>query len=367
LATLNRRIGPISKRLAYIDALRGIAAMVVVLQHAVETAFSHAPADSALRNFVRLAFLDDFNIGRVGVVAFFCISGFVVPFSFAGPAPLRAFVVSRFFRLYPAYWLSILCAVGVYYACGGGGYSSFAVAANATMVQKMLHQPDMIGVYWTLLIELIFYALCFTAFACRVLSSPLHLFAGLLLLLTIAVVQSLLHLVSHHVGGSGSIPFFLAVMILGTLLRLRALESNGSAGPLAGLALVAIVVTAPLIAYCGQSSDTTGAGWIAQFTGCYAGLLLFLVCIGRQAFAGRITLLLGSISYALYLFHTLVGACLDRMLGGMAFPWSAVAFLPLMILLSVAVAAGVHWLIERPGIATGRAINRAMTGNAKAI
>jgi len=107
----------ISRRLAYIDGLRGVAALMVVVQHGMETAFSHAPADSALRQVVKLVFLDDFNIGRVGVVAFFCISGFVVPFSFAGPAPLRAFVVSRFFRLYPAYWLSILCAVIVY---GGG-------------------------------------------------------------------------------------------------------------------------------------------------------------------------------------------------------------------------------------------------------
>jgi peptidoglycan/LPS O-acetylase OafA/YrhL len=235
------------------------------------------------------------------------------------------------------------------------------------MVQKLLHEPDMIGVYWTLFIEIIFYALCFAAFACRVLASPLHLFAGLLVMLAMAVALSVLHLGSHHVGGSGSIPFFLAIMILGTLIRLRAFDAGGSAGRLTGMALAAIVVTAPLIAYCGQSSDTTGAGWIAQFSGCYAGLFLFLICVGRQAFAGRVTLFLGSISYALYLFHTLAGACLDRMLAGMAFPWSAIVFLPLMIVLSVAVAAGVHWLIERPAIATGRAINRAMTGPAKAI
>lgn len=349
------RTTPISKRLAYIDALRGIAAMMVVLQHGVETAFSHAPADSMLRYWVKLAFLDDFNIGRVGVVAFFCISGFVVPFSFAGQAPLRGFVVSRVFRLYPAYWLSIPCALAIY----GGGYSPFAVAADATMVQKLLHQPDIIGVYWTLFIEIIFYAMCFAAFACRVLSSPVHLFAGLCALLTAAVAMSMAHLVSHHFGGSGSIPFFLAVMILGTLIRLRELDHNGAAGRLAGVAFIAIVVAAPLIAYCGQSSDTTGAGWIAQFTGCYVGLLLFFICVRRQAFGGPVTLFLGSISYALYLFHTLAGAFLDRMLSGMSFPWSAAVFLPSMILLSVAVATVVHFLIERPAIAAGRSINRA--------
>jgi peptidoglycan/LPS O-acetylase OafA/YrhL len=63
--------------------------------------------------------LDYFDWGRFGVVLFFLISGFVIPYSFSGQAPLRKFVVSRLFRLYPAFWLSVLGTVAVIYFSGG--------------------------------------------------------------------------------------------------------------------------------------------------------------------------------------------------------------------------------------------------------
>ena len=49
------------------------------------------------------------NAGRLGVVIFFAISGFVISFSIklAHRYPVREFLTTRFFRLYPAYWLSI--------------------------------------------------------------------------------------------------------------------------------------------------------------------------------------------------------------------------------------------------------------------
>ena len=78
------------------------------------------------------------NAGRLGVVLFFAISGFVIPFSIklAHRYPVREFLLTRFFRLYPAYWLSIPLGVITTYwlwkipypttsgnpcaACGGG-------------------------------------------------------------------------------------------------------------------------------------------------------------------------------------------------------------------------------------------------------
>ena len=82
-------------RLQYIDAMRGIAALLVVLQHALAEAFPASPL------------LEYVSPGRFGVVLFFLISGFVVPFSIKGERPIASFVVNRAARLLPALWLSI--------------------------------------------------------------------------------------------------------------------------------------------------------------------------------------------------------------------------------------------------------------------
>ncbi|CAM5339645.1 hypothetical protein SSTU70S_04052 [Stutzerimonas stutzeri] len=49
-----------------------------------------------------------FDFGRIGVVVFFIISGFVIPASLRGPRgeDCRQFLIRRLFRLYPLCWLS---------------------------------------------------------------------------------------------------------------------------------------------------------------------------------------------------------------------------------------------------------------------
>jgi hypothetical protein len=83
----------------------------------------------------------------------------VIPFSLKNKG-FRDFWISRFFRLYPAYWLSILLVVLV----GGSIPAVLTLVINVTMLQKFVGFPDMIGVYWTLQIELIFYMLCSSRF-----------------------------------------------------------------------------------------------------------------------------------------------------------------------------------------------------------
>ena len=76
------------------------------------------------------------NAGRLGVVLFFAISGFVVPFSIklAHRYPVREFLVTRFFRLYPAYWLSIPLGVVTTYWIWKIPYPTSAFLFNFTML-----------------------------------------------------------------------------------------------------------------------------------------------------------------------------------------------------------------------------------------
>ena len=64
------------KRLAFVDTLRGIAVLSVVLQHALEQIVLNQPTGSYYWAF-HYALGEYFNFGRFGVVLFFFVSGFV--------------------------------------------------------------------------------------------------------------------------------------------------------------------------------------------------------------------------------------------------------------------------------------------------
>ena len=95
-----------SARLAYIDSARAIAASLVVWAHSAEV-FAKLGPEISNRWMDEVA--GRLDVGRMGVVVFFAISGFVIPSSL-GPreaGATRRFLVRRVFRLFPAYWLSI--------------------------------------------------------------------------------------------------------------------------------------------------------------------------------------------------------------------------------------------------------------------
>src|SRR5689334_5092656 len=87
-----------SKRLLELDALRGIAVLGVMFFHYTTlymSAYDPTPT------------LFDFCFGQHGIHLFFIISGFVIYMTLEKSSPMD-FIVSRFSRLYPAYWAGIL-------------------------------------------------------------------------------------------------------------------------------------------------------------------------------------------------------------------------------------------------------------------
>ena len=87
-----------------LDALRGMAAMAVVVFHYTTR---------ARNNGVQLF---DFEIGHYGVQLFFCVSGFVIYWTLERSKTLMDFAVSRFSRLYPAYWAAIALLLALDFA-----------------------------------------------------------------------------------------------------------------------------------------------------------------------------------------------------------------------------------------------------------
>ena len=74
------------------------------------------------------------------------------------------FVISRVARLYPPYWLSLAFAVVILALVQVPGYSLSPgqIFVNLTMVQRWLLVDDVVDVYWTLAVEMQFYALVLT-------------------------------------------------------------------------------------------------------------------------------------------------------------------------------------------------------------
>ncbi|MGI5166804.1 acyltransferase family protein [Spirillospora sp. CA-253888] len=153
---------PARPRLAALDLLRFVAAGAVMMFHFTAT----TKGDWGVPHRELFPGMEWAVFGQYGVDLFFVISGFVILMSVWGRRP-GDFAVSRVSRLMPAYWFSVVLALVVFLATGigpnEGGKSAVSMVErflpNLTMMQNGAEVPPMEGLYWTLWVELHFYAL----------------------------------------------------------------------------------------------------------------------------------------------------------------------------------------------------------------
>lgn len=149
-------------RLAWLDALRGIAALAVVYTH---FGFAALPELYQRTNVWITA-------GTFGVALFFLISGYIVPASLERRGSIRTFWVSRVFRLYPLWFFAIACVlVFVYIGIRNGGpplaNKKAMLAGHLTMLQEFIGVPGVLNVMWTLSFEMAFYFICVALFTLK--------------------------------------------------------------------------------------------------------------------------------------------------------------------------------------------------------
>ena len=148
--TTPRNGAPVS-RLIEVDALRGLAALAVVLFH-YTTRFTELFDPFPLPTI-------SFPDGHYGVNLFFTISGFVIFMTLEKTTRPMDFVVSRFSRLFPAYWVAIILTFLITHLLGLPGklVDSATAFGNLIMVHNIFRIPHVDGVYWTLEVEMLFY------------------------------------------------------------------------------------------------------------------------------------------------------------------------------------------------------------------
>lgn len=264
-------------RFRSLDGLRGLAALSVVLYHYL---FRY-----------NLTFGHDFVPWAIteylahGVRVFFVISGFVIFMTLEKIEQPMDFVASRVARLYPAFWACCTITWLVVSVFGlenrEVGFTDYLV--NLTMIQEYVDFPNVDGVYWTLTVELAFYFLMLMLLVLGQLKNILWYLAGWMVLA----------IFPHSVSG--------------LLAKLLILEY---------------------------------APWFAL------GIILYKMNAGRVIIrlnwlASAPLVLLGSISYNLYLVHQNLGYIIINKFGTLG--------IPIALLVSVVVAYGVREIFEIPG------------------
>lgn len=151
----------------FVDALRGIAALWVVLFHAHQEGRLAVLISILPHWFVAAVF----NWGSLGVAIFFVLSGFVIAHSLREAKIdldyFGRFSVRRFARLTPPYYVSIVITIGfallssyvkgVALAPGKIPLSPERLFAHLFYLQDIFRLGHINDVYWTLCIEVQFY------------------------------------------------------------------------------------------------------------------------------------------------------------------------------------------------------------------
>ena len=330
------------QRLDHIHGLRGIAALVVVIQHACQLVQDAGPDHYRW-------FLDTINFGRFGVVLFFMISGLVIPFSFRGETPLRHFAISRFFRLYPVYWLSIP-VLGYVALVRGGHVDAAMVMGNLTMLQGLWGGANIGPGYWTLSYEMAFYILCAVLFAARLLGNVALNGVVVLMALALALVP-----VAQGDGGHvTNAPFFIAMFFLGMLLRRAFVDRCPSARLWSAVATPAAMIAGLLLSGWTVPVPENGNAYLRPLQlslGMVLPVVVFVAVLWLKPKPPAAVMYLGTISYSLYLFQDVALIFLLNVVPPGDWP---VGYVLAVIAVTGVIAALVYRCVEQPMIALGR-------------
>ncbi|WP_326750654.1 acyltransferase [Streptomyces hirsutus] len=387
-------------RLDWLDALRGIAALVVVFDH----------SSYAFMAEFRRELMPEFNTSRYGIMVFFLVSGYIIPASLERRGCVRTFWVGRLFRIYPL-WGAVVTAVlaagllGFAEIRDFGGQSVATVAvAHVTSLQELLGTPNLLLVLWTLSYEMAFYLLVVALFSVRlhqrsamVAITLAVLAAGSVAVGTVLPVSALsgaigtgplvavaaitmvvaiycasarspaLRVFGAMLGGAlalalvafnGTVPVWeglviLAVMFLGTAVY-RAESGQSAWGHAACTAAVVVACAVGAAYYYGDGAHFTRRAWIVAFL---LAVLTFGVGLAlRRRRIPRLLTGLGTISYSVYLVHPVLLAVTDGTIGRWRQdkPLLELAFYAVLLPLCVLT----YWYIEAPGQAWGRKVAR---------
>lgn len=271
------------KRISVLDSLRGLAAIFVMLFHF--TSFYEVVCEP-----LKINSLLKFPRGFYGVQLFFMISGFVIFMTVNKITDYRKFIYKRLVRLYPTYWMCLIITtlfisffpVKIYTV----SISQFL--GNITMIQGLLRIDNIDGSYWSLLPEIMFYAMMVFILLFKLQSKII----AICMIWLLGIGLNLLH------------PSYLEILfnlkfgiffISGIMFYRIYLKENTY------IEYLLIVISNILLYFVTKNVESTVVFFLFN-------ILFFLFVKNRLNFlANSFLTYLGAISYPLYLIHQSIG------------------------------------------------------------
>lgn len=326
------------KQFEFIQAIRGIAAVLVVYFHT-----SHSP-----------------KFGAFGVDIFFVLSGAVMAMLMAQGPSAGAFLGRRLARIVPLYFLATTAAYVVSWLMpatrASGNVPSFIDYLKS--IAFMPHEAPngeivpVLGVGWTLNYEMAFYVCCTAACAISIRYRALWT----TLLVALLTLGSNYFLESYVAGRFYSNPIILEFIAgLGVWHIISAIQ--GTRAGVWALLLVPCFISFMAWAEWANLSLITGTGeWARPIryllpASLIVGLALFAEpvysCVGQSI--RRSLVLLGDASYAIYLTHVFVIGAAAVILAKLGLPavHKSISSL-IVVLVSIIVGLLIHRLVELP-------------------
>jgi peptidoglycan/LPS O-acetylase OafA/YrhL len=394
------------RRLAWLDALRGIAALCVVYSH----------FGTRVLPAVHRAVYNVFDPGLYGVLVFFMVSGYIVPASLERRGSVRSFWLSRLFRLFPLF----VFAIGAVLLLHEFGWASVrqtnqnvtaSVFSHLFMLNELLGQTNVIVVLWTLSYEMIFYVLL-TALFTAGLHKRSGWYAGAFavgalllggLLPTVWLSFSSLGLTPVALAGDVLIMGGIAVAVVGRGLPravgawvaaaagLVLVAVNGRKSPYEGLTILALMFTGTMLYRAEQGQFgrwratlvATGIFAAAIIAGAWhipgtvpqdqtalvqrewvmsialAGLTFAIGMALRNLRVPAVLAWLGVVSYSVYLLHPLFLDAYDNLPfapGDHQPIWLQLGAAAVFLAVLLACCAGTYYLLEAPMQRLGRRV-----------
>jgi exopolysaccharide production protein ExoZ len=340
VATTGQRFRPIADRVAYIDGLRAVAALMVFMVHAGGL-LSLGPIGQSIVNH-----------GLYGVTVFFVLSAYTLCMSVAPafdghPVSWRAYFIRRFFRIAPLYYVVI-----VYAACTGPERPDYLLTlflhlSFANMVVPQ-YANDILSIEWAIAVEWSFYVMfpvlailarsrtsltMLVATAAVVFVTRDRLFSALPLYSSYRQFSVLLHLYAF-VGG---IAVYAAI-------RQAAFQTISGRSMLWGFN----VLCAAMIAFMIWHGDSA-------YTGPLVALITGVVILNAQSGGLARSILswpplafIGKISFSVYLLHIFFVGWVHSL------EWRPEAAILAALAATLGAATVTYLCIERPGMAAGR-------------
>ncbi len=363
-----------SQRLEWANALRGVAALTVAVWHLGMAFFVFPDVAAIITNYPDPAAVGPWepaqtlsasgvDLGAFGITLFFMISGLVISRSLRHYTRF-AFFVARCLRLLPTY------AVGYLVICLTVAIVQWRTAGTVTLqadtvlwgiipgLGLLLSRPVVpIGIDWTLIVEISFYAICLVIYRPLVQRRwvPVATVAG------IVVAEEFFIRTSAFVDTPAHGVYAVATLVL----------------PFLPLLLIGVVVAQPTPwrSWSGALSILAIFGaylWMSRYTSPLSNFASYRITVGVTVivfllvatFGGgwrkhRFTTFLADISYPLYVVHLVVGFAVMFPLAKAG--WPPLVLLAMGLMTTVALAWAIHVLVELPTHRVGSRIARQLS------